>query len=329
MGKGKDTGGSSSSGGGGGGGGGFSKPNLSNISMPDKSTLRHPTAWLKGGDNDHYQQRKEHVAQPLSSLRDPASFGPPPKRGVHPSNATPTRTSSISSHEQHHDPYEHEHYEDAQEEQAPPLPSRPNRVGSSLSREGEEDEQAPPLPSRPSRTSSTLSRRPPPPPPSRRKDPVAEETEETPRLPPRPPRNNSMASPSPSPPPTYQTQAPSEGYLEGELNQGATSRLAKSGVSVPALGIGNDNSTAQAPVNELQARFARMAARSSTPSSPQDTTGNTTSEAPTPSSNSFGEAAQKKKAPPPPPPKKASIRSQSVNTEVAEPPPVPVGTKPR
>lgn len=80
-----------------------------------------------------------------------------------------------------------------------------------------------------------------------------------------PPRTNSIpASQSDPPPPPYSPDA-SDGYI----NQGATSRLAQSGVSVPALGIGDDGSQERRdsqPVNELQSRFSQM--RTSRPAPP-------------------------------------------------------------
>lgn len=308
----------------------------------DFKGINQVAGWMGKGKEEEEQV---HVARPLNTLRDPAEFGPPPKRGVVSSQRPISdRTSSTSSYDRS-------------------VQNQPVVV------EAESDEgPRPALPSRPSRTASSTNV--PPPPPVRRVKSTADpETinhtlprpEAPPLLPPRlPPRTNSIPSTSPSPPsPAYSAASPSEAYSEGYVNQEAASRLSSAGVSVPALGIGNDGNAygrdnrqridlvQQAPVNELQARFSRMTTKSSSSLSPAPTSNysspgtpsNSTRSPPPPPvsrvdtsrsmSSSNGEGLPRKKAPPPPPPKKASIRALPVNAQASSPPPIPHGTKPR
>lgn len=310
----------------------------------DFKGINQVAGWM--GKGKEKEEEHVHVARPLNTLRDPAEFGPPPKRGVVSSQRPiPDRTSSTSSYDRS-------------------VQNEPVAV------EAESDEgPRPPLPSRPSRTASSTNV--PPPPPVRRVKSTADpetvnhilpKPEALPLLPPRlPPRTNSIPSMSPSPPPAYSAASPSDAYSEGYVNQEAASRLSSAGVSVPALGIGNDGNeygrdnrqridpVQQAPVNELQARFSRMTTKSSSSLSPAplsnysspDTPYNSTRSPPPPPppvsrvdtsrsmSSSNGEGLPRKKAPPPPPPKKASIRALPVNAQASGPPPIPHGTKPR
>ncbi|OGM40321.1 hypothetical protein ABOM_011719 [Aspergillus bombycis] len=333
----------------------------------DFKGINQVAGWMgKGKDKD--SERDEHVSRPLSSLKDPAAFGPPPK---------------------------HIKYHGAAAKPAPPpLPYRANRTGVDP---------------------STL-----PPPPVRRTGSPADSAASgaKPSIPPRiPPRTNSTPqSHSPTPPPAYSPHPTTEQSSDGYLNQGATSRLAQAGVSVPSLGIGNrgdsprsaspaaGGSIGQAPVSELQTRFSQMRTNSGSPSRPSpppargslygresstvsasdahsatsaikdfrekhddkiqagkqklsgfnekygisqrvnsffdDRKGSTPSDqAPPPvpphpnlsrsNSSVDTESISRKKAPPPPPPKKSGMRSTPVNASSPTPPPVPLGTKPR
>ena len=301
--------------------------------------------WL--GKGKEKEDEPTHVSQPLSSLRDPASFGPPPKRtGTSTSRTTSNQTSSTPSFEQRqHDqssrrqPVEPEPEEE--EPPPPPLPFRADRTGLSTS-------NLPPPPVRRSNATADVE------PVSARPKPSA-----PPRLPPRlPPRTSTAPSPhSPSTPPAYSAPSPSAAYSEGYVNEEAASRLSSAGVSVPALGIGDGSEThakddiqragskSQAPVDELQARFARMRTGSRTPVSDYSSveTASSTGRPPpapvsrvdtsqsTSQSNGDGDGLHRKKAPPPPPPKKASIRAPPVNNNepAAGPPPIPHATRPR
>lgn len=165
----------------------------------------------------------------------------------------------------------------------------------------------PPVPYRVNTTgldTSTL-----PPPPSRRVDAGTEHggssrSTSRPSLPPRvPPRNNSSTQ-SPAPPPAYSAQQPSDPYV----NEHATARLQQAGVSVPALGIGGNDSQwrrdsnppssaspttagpgGQAPLNELQTRFRQMrtdSAPSPTQAPPPPARSNTYGQAQSPAQSS-------------------------------------------
>lgn len=216
-----------------------------------------------GKGKDASSERSEHVSQPLSSLKDPASFGPPPKHVDHHgaaalSNQTtpdrrdigaPLSQDQIYTQNAHQQQAAEAEEEAAQKPKPPPVPYRVNTTGLSTN-------NLPPPPVRrldsPSSASSTSSKPKPP----------------APQLPRRLPARNDSSSPhTPSPPP-YSAVAPSPS--QGYINQDAASRLSNAGVSVPALGIGETNGSAQAstgaPVNELQSRFSQMRTNPGSPS---------------------------------------------------------------
>ncbi|KAE8373102.1 hypothetical protein BDV26DRAFT_272780 [Aspergillus bertholletiae] len=236
----------------------------------DFKGINQVAGWVgKGKDKD--SEREEHVSKPLSSLKDPAAFGPPPKHVKYhgaaavPNQTTPDRRGlgAPLSQEQIHPQDTLQQQEQAEAEAEPQKPAPP------------------PLPFRANRTGvdpSTL----PPPPVRRTGSPAYSAASGTkPSIPPRiPPRTNSTPqSPSP-PPPAYSPHATAEQSSDGYLNQGAASRLAQAGVSVPSLGIGDrgdsprsaspatGGSISQAPVSELQTRFSQMRTNSDSPSRP-------------------------------------------------------------
>jgi hypothetical protein len=221
---------------------------------------------------------KDHQSAPLSSLRDPSSFGPPPKRV--PGQPLPPPTSlrsnttepsgglgsalsqdEIDSQRRRREEAEQAAAEEAQQIRAPTGPYRADTTGLTIAN----------LPKPPTfRGSQTAS---PPVPPGRSKPPSL-----PPRLPPRTGRSTGV-EPAPPPYAAAQAAAPSEGYL----NQGAMNRLGQSGISVPGFNIGgttsppvparmNSTSTSNKPSNgaqlgELQARFSKMNTSSATPAS--------------------------------------------------------------
>lgn len=220
-----------------------------------------------GKGKDSSAEASDHVSQPLSSLKDPSSFGPPPKH-IHyhgaaalPNETTPDRRglgaplsqTQIAEQNAHHQQAMEEEQEAAQQPPLPPVPYRVNTTGLSTN-------NLPPPPVR--RLDS----------PSSASAPAPASAKPKPQLPPRvPPRNPTAASHSPSPPPAYNATPPpaSQGYI----NQEATSRLANAGVSVPALGIGEANASSPASsgtqganINELQTRFSQMRTNSGSPS---------------------------------------------------------------
>ncbi|ODM21925.1 hypothetical protein SI65_02769 [Aspergillus cristatus] len=235
----------------------------------DFKGINQVAGWM-GKGKDSSSEKSEHTSTPLSSLKDPASFGPPPKHVKYhgpsalPNETTPDRSGldaplrqeQIYQQQQHQAEIEaREAEEQAAEEErraAPPAPYRVNTTGLRT-------DHLPPPPKRvgssisgSSASSGNSNSRPPP------------------SLPPRlPPRTNS--TPVQSPPAYSPIPQPGLGPAsEGYVNQGATSRLANAGVSVPALGVGGENQDRQstaspggAPVNELQSRFSQMRTGSS------------------------------------------------------------------
>ncbi|KAF1947414.1 hypothetical protein EJ02DRAFT_391775 [Clathrospora elynae] len=213
------------------------------------------------GKGTNTEAAREHDSAPLSALKDPSSFAPPPKRANYNGGSAAQRPQEG---------------QEAEEEanKPPPMPYRPDTTGLSTAH----------LPKPPAfRPAAT-------PPPT-----ASASSRPKPSLPPRlPPRQNSNPNEyAPTPPPTY-NEATQEGTpSQGVLNQGALSRLGQAGVSVPGFGIGRTASppvppranpsppipprrTPNAPVpppastghgsqmNELQNRFAQM----STPTPP-------------------------------------------------------------
>ncbi|OAL17959.1 hypothetical protein AYO22_11115 [Fonsecaea multimorphosa] len=249
--------------------------------------------WMGKKRDPNKKDAEDHVSRPLSTLKDPASFGPPPKNvnyhggAALPNEITPQRggwgapltQEQISSASQTAQTPEQE-AEEEKKRAGPPLPYRADRTGLKT-------DHLPPPP-----IHRDLTRSP----------DVAETAPVKPKpgLPPRlPSRQNTGNTPPPAPvahsslhttaPPAYEaipaaapSVQPSTNY---GINQAAVSRLGNAGVSVPALGIGSDQNsnpwhneqsqasvpksppvTSPPPVNqlsELQARFARMNSNSS------------------------------------------------------------------
>lgn len=227
--------------------------------------------WVGKGKDPNATAASSHVSRPLTELKDPSSFGPPPKHiNYHGAIAAPDHitpdTRGLGAPLPPPQINAMNHQQQVQQEQAqkpspPPAPYRANTTGISVNH----------LPPPPVRRDISRGNSPAPHPPAGVK----------PNLPPRlPPRNPSQTSTSPSPPP------PSYEASEGQLNRGAINRLGSAGVKVPAFGIGSSNpwkdessqssSTAtrapiqSPPVNELQSKFSKFSVGSAaSPSSPQ------------------------------------------------------------
>lgn len=215
-----------------------------------------------GKGKDSSSEASDHVSQPLSSLKDPSSFGPPPKH-IHyhgaaalPHETTPDRRGPGAPLSQNQIAEQNAHYQQAIEEEAaqkPPTPPVPYRVNTT----GLSTNNLPPPPVR--RLDSPSAG------PTSTSAPAPASAKPKPQLPPRvPPRNVTPTSHSTSsPPPSHTaTQPPAS---QGYINQEAISRLANAGVSVPALGIGEADASAPASsvgqganINELQSRFSQM-----------------------------------------------------------------------
>ena len=293
-----------------------------------------------GKKKDPYEEsRNNHQSTPLSSLRDPDQFGPPPKHTAYYGDgaASPTRAIESSSHglgtpvpaarsrQQEH----------AVEE--PPRAPAPYRKDTS----GLRTDHLPKPPVRramgdpllPARTSSpslplrTASPGLPPrtaspslPPRQTPPAPVRQASKPAPGLPPRMTEHPDEHTPPPPPPYREATQSTPE---TGMINQSAVNRLAQAGVSVPGFGMSPQVTTqlsqtrSSAPqLSELQQRFSRMSSSASS----------TTTEPLIGVSSLVGKRA------PPPPPKKSLQQIGTLpqsNGNGAVPPPLPLSSKPR
>jgi hypothetical protein len=297
-----------------------------------------------GRKDDHKatENALSHQSRPLGSLKDPDSFGPPPKHsgaiGSGPATPTsparPQSSGGWGSVAPTPRAQQQEEQQRAEEEAppAPPVPYRPDTTGLSTNN----------LPKPPVRRADPAA----PPTPPRHSTPAGpavpprhQQAHQEPPAPTLPPRMNDHPDEfTPAPPPSYNeatTQATQRD--PAALNAGSVNRLAQAGVSVPGFGIGhnqgaNGGAISSEPsvvtghggqLSELQQRFARMNAGAESQASPP----------PTPSSSSVtAAAAAHKKPPPPPPPKKPGLSSGSrPSTEDAAnaPPPLPLSSKPR
>ncbi|KAI1427053.1 hypothetical protein F5Y12DRAFT_227491 [Xylaria sp. FL1777] len=288
---------------------------------PEKtgSSLKSQVKGLVGRGDTSESSREAHVATPRSSLRDPSSFGPPPKRvaayGAPQTQATPASSSSGSQPYSAVQPSQTQHVKE-QEPPAEPKPYRADTTGLSTSH----------LPPPPTRTDGGPATTPQP--------GVTVKPKAPPSLPPRLPPRSGNSSPNPT---SAGGQAASEGYL----NQGAVNRLGAAGILVPGFGIGvggggggggggrtppplppsgarpsppSTVSPMQAQghgqTDELQARFARMG---TSPSSQASAT--------------VPSVLGKKKPPPPPKAKKPGLSGAREGADT--PPPIPLATRPR
>ncbi|KAI1742186.1 hypothetical protein F4680DRAFT_446254 [Xylaria scruposa] len=308
---------------------------------PEKSgtTLKSQVKGLVGR-GDSSSPREQHVATPRSSLRDPSSFGPPPKHVAAHGRTTTAQAqpaagaASLSSTQMQSpaadpiasqasgskQPYQAQHVVE-EESPAEPRPYRVDTTGLSTSH----------LPPPPTRASGAGGRTSSPAPTATTQAAVAAKPRAPPSLPPRLPPRSGNNSPSP-------TITSEQAAIQGHLNQGAIDRLGAAGISVPGFGIGGGSRTpppptgspSQAPgygqVDELQARFARMGSSSAQASSNETAATSGTQQRP------IGQVPSLlgKKKPPPPPPKPKKPELPATRAESADaPPPIPLATRPR
>lgn len=240
-----------------------------------------------GGSESHLDAARNHQSAPLSSLKDPSTFAPPPKRVDYGADPTASRGAAAtapegSARQRLQEREEARRREEEEEEEAnrpPPGPYRADTTGLSTAH----------LPKPPS--ARPVGATPPPPPPAR----AGSKPAPPPRLPPR--QNSNPNEHAPAPPPTY-NEATQANPSQGILNQGAMNRLGQAGISVPGFGVGRTASppvptrqiqppppvparqnSASAPsptapaghgsqLGELQTRFAGMSTRSPTTTPP-------------------------------------------------------------
>ncbi|KAF2765604.1 hypothetical protein EJ03DRAFT_240211, partial [Teratosphaeria nubilosa] len=224
-----------------------------------------------GRKEDPYAYARDHQSAPLSTLKDPGSFAPPPKhRDYYPNGVAASPSTSNSSRAI---------------EPAGPAGGLGSVVPAARPRQQEVVQEEPPKPPEPYRAdTSGLRTDNLPKPPMKRIGPGGADSPvktASPTLPPRtssgpppglPPRMNENPNEhTPAPPPTYNEATKDPACI----SQAAASRLGQAGVSVPGFGIGAQASPPQLPVahtgqlSELQQRFQRMStgaqARSSSP----------------------------------------------------------------
>ncbi|RDL40575.1 uncharacterized protein BP5553_00554 [Venustampulla echinocandica] len=239
------------------------------------------SGWMgKGKDG---KEGDEHVSRPLSTLKDPSEFGPPPKHvNYYGAGAQGTpRSEGLGA------PLSREYINETQAQKE-------------AERKAEEEEAAkpkpPPMPYRVDTTGLSTANLPPPPGRKDREDsrtPPQADKRKPPGLPPRlPPRQDSYPSSS-SPSPSYGTSTAPPDSHKGILNQGSLNRLGAAGISVPGFGVGESKSKPtlpppsasslshasppppqgnSSPINDLQSRFSRLSPTSPKPESPSEGT---------------------------------------------------------
>jgi hypothetical protein len=182
-----------------------------------------------GGKDSHVEEARNHQSAPLSSLKDPSTFAPPPRRLDYNADPTasrppPTATPAGSAKQRLQEREEARRREEEKANRPPPGPYQPDTTGLSTAH----------LPTPPAFRPTAVST-----PPS-----TNAASKPKPSLPPRlPPRQNSNPNEfAPAPPPTY-NEATQE--TPGMINQGAMSRLGQAGITVPGFGI---DRTASPPV---------------------------------------------------------------------------------
>ena len=198
------------------------------------------------------EERSEHVSRPLTTLKDPSSFGPPPKNvnyhgGVALPNEITPHTSGLGA------PLSQTEIQRAR--QAAEEPTMEEREAQ---QEAEREPPGPPLPYRADRTGLQTNHLPPPPVHRAIASPPLAETPQpakpNPRLPPRLPSRQAStdvpaaaaAAAASPPPPSYQAVNPelTNPSTSAGLKASTLSRLGNAGVSVPGFGIGKSNDTA-------------------------------------------------------------------------------------
>ncbi|KAJ4364779.1 hypothetical protein N0V95_000728 [Ascochyta clinopodiicola] len=179
------------------------------------------------GKDSHANAAREHQSAPLSTLKDPSTFAPPPKRipGASPGPGGPSTAPPAPARQR---PQE----QDEAHREADQRPYRTDTTGLSTAH----------LPKPPAFRPSAAT--PPPAPAPRAKPPGL-----PPRLPPR--QTEHVDEYTPPAPPSY-GEAMQQPAAQS-VNQGAVHRLGQAGVSVPGLGIGR---TASPPVPPRQRTMA-------------------------------------------------------------------------
>ncbi|KAK5726028.1 hypothetical protein LTR15_004219 [Elasticomyces elasticus] len=296
---------------------------------PSRDAPIHRDSWKSdikgmatGKKKDPHEEARNHQSTPITTLRDPDSFGAPPKRNAYGGSAsTVTAEAPAQGGWGAHVPAPSRRRQEEAKEEIPKPPPEPYRKDTT----GLRTDNLPKPPVRrveagaasPARTASPSL-----PPRQSPALPTRQATKPPPGLPPRQTENPNEFTPPP--PPSYGEATSSN--QPSFINEGAAARLAGAGVSVPGFGIGGQSQAAPAQhgpqLGELQQRFSRMNTGSQTlPHSPQAASAVT--------------AAAGKKPPPPPPPKKVGLGGSGDQSTMSSPmpapgpPPLPLSSKPR
>ncbi|KAI1335726.1 hypothetical protein F5Y15DRAFT_239247 [Xylariaceae sp. FL0016] len=308
---------------------------------PEKegSTLKGQVKGLIGRGDSSSSSSQSHSATPITSLRDPSSFGPPPKHvgynGAAPKAGSPTAatisttTSSIPTQTQSQS--QPPSTNQVKPYVAPHATSTSTPVQSQSITARQPPTEAAPEPKPYRVDTSGLSTTHLPPPPMRRDGadgrtvtdapPAYAPTIHTsippkkapPALPPRLPPRGGNSSPVMKQSPTSSMSrvsrgAPNDAGLSTNesvhLNRGAMERLGNAGISVPGLGIGGPGQVSRPSPDRTE------------PPTSHGTHGST---------GELAAEVKHKQAPPPPRKKIDPARSQTRNLG---PPPVPLATKP-
>ncbi|KAI9802136.1 MAG: hypothetical protein M1833_002057 [Piccolia ochrophora] len=239
----------------------------------DNKGINQVAGWVGKGKGSSSGHTQDHQSAPLSTLRDPSTFAPPPKHKDYYGDAattvskSPIGEGSSASHPNSqtgtsHVPTSITGGELAQKQGQPSVPYRSNSIGPSLEL----------LPKPPVKRLGTVDDAGSMSPTSKGPKPAL-----PPRLPPRQGVVPGRSNPS-------STSAKDSG--KSYLNQGALNRLGQSGVSVPGFNIGQHHtespaasptqtqkataSTAHVPSygNGLQSRLAKVSLSSQSSSAP-------------------------------------------------------------
>lgn len=228
----------------------------------DFKGINQVAGWVGKGKQSDAAAANSHVSRPLATLKDPSSFGPPPKNvNYHGGAALPNEITP------------HRGGLGAPLTQSEIVEARSGTASPQLA--DQEAAAKPPTPSLPYRANTTGLRTDnlPPPPVHRNLQQASSPSISQPRLPPRLPARQNTGPSSPVaaevPPPSYEAVTP-QATTSSYINQNATSNLGRAGVSVPGFGIGSSESnpwkdqqsqpqtTGSGQLSELQSRFARM-----------------------------------------------------------------------
>ncbi|KAG9232754.1 putative altered inheritance of mitochondria protein 3 [Amylocarpus encephaloides] len=255
----------------------------------DNKGINTVAGWMGKGKNPT-AEGLDHVSRPLTTLKDPSAFGPPPKNvNYHGGAALPNQITpdtrglgaplsrdEIATKQLAEEAEKQREEEEAARPKPPPVPYRKDTTGLSTAH----------LPPPPGRKDGADGRAPPE---------VSEA--KPPGLPPRlPPRQNS--SPMNSPPPYNSTATPEPESHRVFLNQNSLNNLSAAGVSIPDIGIGGSKGRQPLPppisrpsnqdvlpsqpeipptnnssqLNELQSRFSRLSTKSPSQEAPSEGT---------------------------------------------------------